>query len=223
MKLIAWLLIFTFPSTILMAESSQAMLVGSGAVQINGELGAHSSTLFSGDKIQTAANAFALIKSPTGLLSVQEDSAITYEGNSINFERGAVVVDTPKGMSAHFGKLTISASPDKPAKFELVNAQGVEKVVALAGSIKVSEGTHLAKLSAGQALVRGAYEQPEETQYEFDPQKKDKDKDKDEPVAENIPGWMLVFVTLAPIAAIGAIGIAGGFNGISPVSPSTLH
>ncbi len=214
-----------------MADSNGAMLIGSGAVQINGELGPHSSTVFNGDKIQTSADASALIKSPNAMLSIGSGSAITYEGSSINFERGTVIVDTPKGMSARFGDLTISSNSDKPVKFELVNADGAEKVVVLSGAVKISDGAHLAKLNAGQAMVRMAYETSNDKSAEDldsdGPQHRNANAqtigDESGPVASNIPGWTLVLVTFAPIAAIGAIGVAGGFNTISTVSPSTVH
>src|SRR5260370_25287945 len=128
------------------AGAKGAMLMGSGSVQVNGSPAANSFTIFPGYHIQTSANGSAVIKSADALVSIASDSAIQYQGNSLIFERGNVLVTAPRGVSAHFGNLAISSNPTQSVKFQLTSANGVDRIPAIDGALTIPDGAQAAKL-----------------------------------------------------------------------------
>jgi len=58
----ALLVLFAAPSCLLMASTNGAILMSTGSVQVNREQSAYSSTIFPGDRVQTALNASAVVK-----------------------------------------------------------------------------------------------------------------------------------------------------------------
>lgn len=203
-----FLLSLIAPSCVVMASTNGAILMGTGAVQVNGEQTAHSSTVFSGDRIQTASNASAVVKSPRALVSIGADSTVKYEDASVTLEHGVVALTASKGMDAHLGNLVISADPDHSTKFQLVNASGLERVWVIEGSLNITDGTHVAKLTAGEMITQS----PPTRHKEDDPEPGHK---------TSIPGWVKEIIIEGAIAGgiVGGLAAAGEF-GSSPVSPS---
>jgi hypothetical protein len=205
----AAILLLLFVPCILMASTNGAILMGTGDVQVNGEQTAHSSTVFSGDRIQTAPNASALVKSPTGLVSIGADSAIKYQEDSVTLEHGVVALTVAKGFQAHLGNLVISADPDHSAKFQLLSVNGVERVWAIEGSLNVTDGAHVAKLTAGETMTHA-------------PSSKVEDDDTVPVHKRAIPGWVKEVLIEGAIAGVvvGALAASGQFDHHRPVSPS---
>src|ERR1700724_1056256 len=106
---VAFVLSLIISSCVVMASTNGAILMGTGTVQVNGEQTAHSSTVFSGDRIQTAPNASAIVKSSRALVSIGADSTVKYEDASVTLEHGVVALTAAKGIDAHLGNLAISA------------------------------------------------------------------------------------------------------------------
>ncbi|HEV2992020.1 MAG TPA: hypothetical protein VG759_26520 [Candidatus Angelobacter sp.] len=203
-----FLLSLIVPSCMLMASTTGAMLMGTGAVQVNGEETARSSTVFSGDRIQTALNASAVVKSPRALVSIGSDSTVKYEDASVTLEHGVVALTAAKGIEAHLGNLVISADPDHNAKFQLLSANGVERVWVMEGSLNVTDGTHIAKLTAGEVITHA-------------PSSKHEDDDTVPVHKRSIPGWVKEIIIEGAIAGgiVGGLAAVGEFNS-TPVSPS---
>jgi len=194
-----------------MAGSNGAILMGTGTVQINGEQAGQSSTVFSGDRIQTAPNASAVVKTSKELVSIGSDSTVKYEDASVTLERGVVALTGAKGVEAHLGNLVISAEPDHNAKFQLLSANGVERVWVIEGSLNVTDGTHLAKLVAGEVITHA----PTSTSRRED--------DDTVPVHHRvIPGWVKEVLIEGAIAGavVGGLAAAGQFSSRPSVSPS---
>ena len=200
----AWLVLVLVAScSLALAGTNGAMLMGSGSVQVNGSPAANSFTVFPGDRIQTAASGSAVIKSGDALVSIASDSAIQYQGSSLTFERGNVLVTAPKGMSAHFGTLAISSNSGQAVKFQLTSANGVDRIAAIEGSLNITDGTHSAKLQPGYMMVRD----PAAASDRNSP-----------PGVAGIPGWLTVLIILGILGGIfGGLWAAGAFN--SPPSP----
>ncbi len=183
--------------------------MGTGAVQVNGEETAHSSTVFSGDRIQTAPNASAIVKSPKALVSIGSDSTVKYEDASVTLEHGVVGLTAAKSIDAHLGNLVISADPDHGAKFQLVSANGVERVWVIEGSLNVTDGTHVAKLLAGEMITHT-------------PTSRREDDDTVPVHRRSIPGWVKEIIIEGAIAGavVGGLAAGGQFSSRPSVSPS---
>ena len=203
MRNAALVLLFLASCSVALAGTNGAMLMGSGSVQVNGSPAANSFTVFPGDRIQTSADGSAVIKSADAVVSIASDSAIQYQGNSLVFERGNVLVTAPKGVSAHFGNLSISSNPTQSVKFQLTSANGVDRIAAIDGALSITDGAHSAKLEPGYMMVRAPANA----------------SDSNSPTgAAGIPGWLTVLIILGILGGIfGGLWAAGAFN--SPPSP----
>ncbi|HEV3039167.1 MAG TPA: hypothetical protein VHA33_15420 [Candidatus Angelobacter sp.] len=211
LKKTAFLLAFLIPCLV-MAGTTGAILMGTGDVQVNGEQAAHSSTVFSGDRIQTAANGSALVKSPKGLVSIGADSLVKYQEDSVTLEHGVVALTVGKGIEAHLGNLVVSTDPEHNAKFQLLNANGVERIWAIEGSLNITDGVHMATLKAGEIITH----MPSSSSLAAD----------DDTVPGHkraIPGWVKEVLIEGAIAGIvvGTLAATGQFDHHKPpVSPS---
>jgi hypothetical protein len=194
-------LCFLASCSLALAGTNGAMLMGSGSVQVNGSPAANSFTVFPGDRIQTSTDGSAVIKSADAVVSIASDSAIQYQGHSLVFERGNVLVTAPKGVSAQFGNLTVSSSPTQSVKFQLTSANGVDRIAAIDGALSITDGAHSAKLEPGYMMVRAPA------------------SDRNSPTgAAGIPGWLTVLIILGMLGGIfGGLWAAGAFS--SPPSP----
>src|SRR3984893_3491150 len=98
-KLVCCVLVISFPALMYAADSSAAMLYTNGTAWVNG---AHvpraSSSIFSGDLLQTRSDSVANINSPGSTITVFSDSLIQFEGSSLRIEHGGVTVSTSKGI-----------------------------------------------------------------------------------------------------------------------------
>ena len=205
-RIAALILSLMAPSGLLMASTDGAILMTTGQVQINGQQAASSSTVFPGDRVQTSPNASAFVKSAGALVSIGGDSAVTYDGTSVTLQHGVVAVTVATHMDAHFGNLLITPAPGHSAKFQMVNANGIEKIADLEGSLTVTDGTHIAKLTAGEAITH------EVSSSRDDPEA---------PHKSGIPKWVLEILIEAGIGGgiVGGLAATGAFSG-HPASPS---
>jgi hypothetical protein len=213
LKKAAFLLAFLMPC-LAMAGTTGAILMGTGDVQVNGEQAAHSSTVFSGDRIQTAANGSALVKSPNGLVSIGADSLVKYQEDSVTLEHGVVALTVGKGIQAHLENLVVSTEPEHNAKFQLLNANGVERIWVIEGSLNVTDGAHNATLKAGEIMTRtpSSNTSPPAPDDDTVPAHK-----------RAIPGWVKEVLIEGAIAGIvvGTLAATGQFDHHKPpVSPS---
>ena len=203
MKKLALLLVLASCS-LMMATTNGAMMIGAGKVQVNGTATSGTYTVFPGDQIQTAADSSAMVKSPVAVVSIASDSAIQYQGNSVTFDHGSVVVAAPKGADAHFGKLVISANPAHPARFQMVRLNGVDRIAALEGSLSITDGIHKTTLDAGYMMTSAAAPPPS--------------SNKAAAGEAGIPGWLIVTITAGALGGVlGGLAISGAFT--SATSP----
>ncbi len=206
MRIAAVVLLLAASCSLALGATGGALMMGSGMVQVNGAQASSSYTVFPGDRIETASNGSALVKSPNALLSIAGDSAIQYQGNSITFVRGSVLVTAPKGTEARFGKLVISADPGHNAKFQLISAKGVDQIAALEGSLNVTDGIHTAKLDAGYMMM-------------YNPAAAANDS----PTGRaGIPGWLFLALIAGAGAGVGIAFFALLDHDNGPTSPTVL-
>jgi hypothetical protein len=195
-RFLSLLLTILVPFSLVGADLRTAMLYGKGDVKINGNSAGNSAALYSGDKVLTAANATATITSAGTVITLDENTDLSFETNKIKFSQGHAVVSTTKGVVAHFANLSVSPTGDR-AKFAVVHGKGTYQLAALTGPLTISDGTHTAVLEAGSAVTRSDAPQSQEP---APPEPKSKRKTG----VFAIPGWQW--------AVVGAAGAGAGYG-----------
>src|ERR1051326_3610942 len=108
MKSVQLLLLLTLPALLFGADRNPALLMSSGTIQVNGELPQSTRAIFAGDRIVTDVTSSALILSKDTRITIDHDSALTFDGNSVSFEKGSGVLEMKdQGLGAHAGAFSI--------------------------------------------------------------------------------------------------------------------
>jgi hypothetical protein len=222
-KMASCVLVFTFPASMMAADSGAAMLYTNGTAWVNGaHVPRSSSAIFVGDLLQTRADSVANINASGSTVTVLSDSLIQFEGSSLNLEHGAVTVSTSTKISTAAGEVKVSPSSNSWTEFNVTDVDGMVKIAARKGDLTVSDGEGTFTLAQGQETTR------EETPGPSDQDDKDKTKKKNRkkgapaatPAAE---GGLLNSPLLVEVSA-GAIGGVTAWillaHDDDPVSPS---
>ena len=106
-KILALLLIVVFPSTMVMADRPTATLTTSGTVRLNGTVLPQSTSVFTGDVIDTAADSVGSVTRSGSSVVVDPDSSIRYQDDGVSVLKGVARVQTSKGMAAHAGPISV--------------------------------------------------------------------------------------------------------------------
>jgi len=118
-----------------------------------------------------------------------------------------VTVIVAKGMNARFGGLIISPGPDRRSKFELINANGLERIAVLEGSVSITDGPHVAKLVAGEMITHAPMPTPTPGQGGHQGSALPG-------FVTHLPGWVLEVIVEVAIAG----GIVGGLPQQGPLT-----
>ncbi|MEZ5365120.1 MAG: hypothetical protein R2748_23040 [Bryobacterales bacterium] len=203
----------------------------SGAVWTNQTALPSGSSVYAGDEIRTAPDAFAVLDSPaTGRVELRGDTSAKVGESSVTLDRG--VVASAK-MAIATGGLEISvADPKADNWFVVENQDGRQLIAAYRGDVIVrgrSSGSFI--VPSGQYAMAAAAAPPsprESAEKKGDADKNAEDKDKDRKKrggaaagAATNSGWALgslghaasvAVVTGATAAALGGAVAAGAFR-----------
>jgi hypothetical protein len=131
-----------FPASMMMADTSAAMLSTSGHAMLNGAKVAHSTTVFSGDRIDTSMDSAATISASGSTVLVPASSSVQFRGDVIELQSGSAVVSTIKGLKVHVGDLTV-APVSGSAKYDVSTSGEHVIIAARTGSLSLvdADGT----------------------------------------------------------------------------------
>ena len=154
-QLLSVISVLTFACATLGADGSGApgaVLKASGKVQVNGVGSRKTTTLFSGDSIQTDAHSVANIIASGSSVLVNPNASVTFLGNAIEVDGGDVTITTSVGMAAKADALTIAPAQGgrKQAKFEVGENEDSVIISALQGNVAVSDGQETSTTQEGQ-------------------------------------------------------------------------
>ena len=154
-QLLSVILVLSFGCAALGAEGSGApgaMLQSSGRVQVNGVGSRKTTTLFSGDSVQTNAHSVANIIASGSSVLVNPNASIKFLGNAVELDTGDVTITTSAGMTAKADALTVAPTMGgkKQAKFEVTENEDSVIVAALQGNVTVSDGQETSTTQEGQ-------------------------------------------------------------------------
>ena len=212
MRFTCFVLLVVFPASMMAAETNMnaATLYGSGAVQVNKSAVTRTSAVYAGDRVATGKDGMATLNSETMTVVLPGESAILYQGKRLEMQYGRVLVTAQTGAEVRLGNLTVTPA-ESSANFRLQQNGAQMMLVALSGSLNVTDGVNRAVLPAGQMMARAAMDQQEEP---APPAPKPQGNG-----GGGVPGWVVATVSAAAVGGIvGGLAAAGTFS--SKPSPS---
>jgi len=154
-KMVSCVLLFLFPCSMLAADTNAAMLYTSGAAWVNG---AHvpraSSSIFSGDLLQTRSDSVANINEPGSSITVLSDSLVTFQGSSVMIEHGGVTVSTSRGVATTAGDVKVMPASNSWTEFNVIDTDGTVRIAARKGDLTINDGKETFTLAQGQETTR---------------------------------------------------------------------
>jgi len=206
-KLLALLLVMVCPSAILMADRPSAMLQASGTVRLNGTPTPQTTSIFTGDVIDTAASSVVSITRSGSSLTVDPDSSIRYEDDGFAILKGMARVQTSKGMTAHAGPISVVPLA-KAALFDVSTDGKTALIASREGALTLTDGVESMTLEPGHS-AKVSLDQEQAPK----PAAKGGEKKKS-------PPW-LIYVVLGAGAGFLICGLLcfGSAAAVSPVAP----
>jgi hypothetical protein len=182
-KMVSCVLLFLFPGSMLAADSSAAMLYTNGAAWVNGaHVPRSSSSIFSGDLLQTRSDSVANINAPGSSITVLSDSLVKFQGSSVAIEHGGVRVSTSRGIGTTAGDVKVLPASYVWTEFNVTDVDGTVRIAARKGDLTISDGKETFTLAQGQETTR------DETSSDNDKDNKDGRKKNKKRAAGASPG-----------------------------------
>lgn len=123
-------MLLLFPASTLLAETQAAMVMVSGVAALNGTAMAGTTTVFSGDLLETGANSQLTISTKGSTILIGANSRLHYFGNSIDLDSGSTQVNTSQKLQVQTE--TIKIEPNgASAKFRVDRASRTVVIAAL--------------------------------------------------------------------------------------------
>jgi len=155
-KFLAWVLVVSFPASIVMADATSAMLVAAGDVTVNGSLVERATTVFPGDKVQTGPNSVATVTSQGSSVTVSGNSSLVFSKSFVNVLCGTALVATNRGMSVRVSNLLVQPARGAQTRFQITQNKGQLQIIAREGTLAIDNGATTSSLQPGRMLTAPA-------------------------------------------------------------------
>ena len=133
---------------------AKAVLQASGNVQVNGNASRRTTTLFSGDVVETDAGSAANIIAGGSSVLLLSGTAMKFLGNGVELTQGGMAIATSEAMTATVDDLTITPAAQKFSKFEVAEDDDTVVIAARQGNVAVSDGQQTSTVPEGQETKR---------------------------------------------------------------------
>jgi hypothetical protein len=143
-----------FPLSMWAADNNAAMLYAKGTTWVNGGTVTDSTAVFPGDLVQTKSDSMANINAFGSNVMVLSDSLVTFNGNGVAVDHGGVSVKTSRGLRTTTEDVTVAPVANSSTEFDVSNADGKVKIMALKGDVSISDDSGTSTLSQGQQTTR---------------------------------------------------------------------
>ncbi|SRR5712692_5659434 len=156
-QLLSLVLVLSFSCASWGVEGSgaRAVLHASGKVQVNGNDSRQiTTTLFSGDVIQTDEESAANIIAGGSSVLVMPGAAVKFLGNKVELTQGSMAIATSEAMSATVDNVIITPAAQRLSKFEVAEDEDTVVIIARQGSVAVSDGQQTSTVQEGQESRR---------------------------------------------------------------------
>jgi len=154
-KMVSCVLLFLFPGSMFAADTNAAMLYTNGAAWVNGaHVPRSSSSIFSGDLLQTRSDSVANINEPGSSITVLSDSLVQFQGTSVMIEHGGVTVSTSRGVGTTAGDVKVLPASYTWTEFDVTDVDGTVRIAARKGDLTINDGKETFTLAQGQQTTR---------------------------------------------------------------------
>src|SRR5579859_2114921 len=154
-KMVSCVLLFLFPGSLFRSDTNAAMLYTDGAAWVNGaHVPRSSSSIFSGDLLQTRSDSVANINEPGSSITVLSDSLVQFQGTSVMIEHGGVTVSTSRGVGTTAGDVKVLPASYTWTEFDVTDVDGTVRIAARKGDLTINDGKETFTLAQGQQTTR---------------------------------------------------------------------
>jgi len=140
LKTIAWCLLLIFPG-VMNASPAQGTVLAQGTVTVNGTAVPSTTTVFAGDRIQTAAASFATISSQGVMVQLDPNTTAIFTSRTLDLGCGEAVVTTSVGTMVRVAGITVTPAAQNVTKIQVSQMNGTVKITALENWAVVDNGT----------------------------------------------------------------------------------
>lgn len=151
-KTISWLMLVLFPAS-LNAVAAQGVVQAQGVVSVNGKPVSNSSTVFAGDRIQTAAGGTATLSSQGVMVKIEPDTTAIFNANSLDLGCGSATVSTSVGTMVRVGNIVASPASPNTTRIQVSQTNGTVKITARDNWAVVNDGQIRQTLAPGQSVT----------------------------------------------------------------------
>jgi hypothetical protein len=132
----------------MLAAGPSAMLEPNGAVAVNSKPVSRMSTVFTGDKVTTGTKSGAMLSGHGNTVLLAANSSLTVGPKTVTLDQGGASMTLQPGQSAQVAQLTLTATQDGPASYDVSRGCGFVEITAKSGKITVAENGKVETLSA---------------------------------------------------------------------------
>ena len=132
----------------MLAAGPSAMLEPNGAVAVNNKPVSRMSTVFTGDKITTGDKSGAVITGHGNTVLLAANSSLTVGPKTVTLDQGGASMTLQPGQSAQVSGLTLTATQDGPASYDVTHGCGFIEIKVKTGKINVTENSKTETLGA---------------------------------------------------------------------------
>ncbi len=132
----------------MLGAGPSAMLEPNGAVAVNSKPVSRMSTVFTGDKVTTGAKSGAMISGHGNTVLLAANSSLTVGPKTVTLDQGGASMTLQPGQSAQVAGLTLTATQDGPASYDVSRGCGFINIKAKTGKINVTENSKTELLTA---------------------------------------------------------------------------
>jgi hypothetical protein len=149
-------MVVVFPTAMVMADATSAMLNANGNVTVNGSPVERAMAIFAGDKVQTGANSIATLTNEGSSVTVPGNSSLVFSKSFVNVLCGTALVSTSRGLSVRVSNLLVQPARGAHARFQITQNEGQLQIIAREGTLAIDNGAATSSLQAGRMLTAPA-------------------------------------------------------------------
>jgi hypothetical protein len=135
----------------LFAAATAGMLRSNGGVSVNGTPVTPLTTVFAGDRIETAPQAVGSLTIGNTSLILDPNSSMMFNGQGLDFYCGGGTIQANQGVSARYGNVSVKPTKDS-ARFQVQQTGATVKVSALEGDLTLFDGAKNFSIPAGNSM-----------------------------------------------------------------------
>ncbi len=145
-------MLLVFPASMLLADSQAAMAMVSGVAALNGTAMRSTTSIFSGDLLETGANSALTINAKGSTILIGANSRVHYFGDSIDLHLGSTQVNTSQNLKVETETIKISPNSTS-AKFRVDRAPHTVVIAALEKELRVDNNGEPTVVPPGSTLT----------------------------------------------------------------------